>query len=65
MTVSSKVFPSIQPTLGFATMDLAANLGITIANPFTDLCYYIIATLDKNDLLFWPLYSKIATVNTF
>ena len=46
MTVSSKVFPSIQPTLGFATMDLASNLGIATATPFTDLCHYIIATMD-------------------
>ena len=27
-------------------MDLAANLGIATANPFTELCHYIIATLD-------------------
>ena len=35
----------IQSTLGFATMGIAANLGIATATSLTDLCQYIIATL--------------------
>ena len=35
----------IQSTLGFATMGIAANLGIATATSLTVLCHYIIATL--------------------
>ena len=35
----------IQSTLGYATMGIAANLGIATATLLTDLCHYIIATL--------------------
>ena len=47
----------VQSTLGFATMDIAANLYLAIARALTDLRQDI-----NSDLKFWPLCSKIATV---
>ena len=45
-------------TLGFATMVIAAKLGIATATPFTDLCHYIIATLDITTSNFGPYVAK-------
>ena len=43
-------------------MDLAANLGIATATPFTDLYHYTLATLYITTSNFGPY---VATVNTF
>ena len=43
---SQIIIIQLQSTLGFATMGIAANLGIATTTPLTDLCHYIIATLD-------------------
>ena len=48
---------SVQPTLGFATMDIVDNLDLAIGRALTDLRLYI-----NSDLKLWPLYSEIATV---
>ena len=58
MSIREEIRLDIQYTLGFATMDLAANLGIATATPFTDLCHYIIATLDITTSNFGPYVAK-------
>ena len=35
----------VQSTLGFATLGIAANLGIATATSLTDLCHYVTASL--------------------
>ena len=55
----------IQSTLGFATMGLAANLGIATANPPDGSLLLHNSDLGFNDLQFRLLCSEIATVNTF
>ena len=52
----------LQSTLGFATMDKAANLDLATARALTDLRQYINSDLVFSDLKFRPLYSEIATV---
>ena len=47
-----------ESTLGFATMGLAANLGIATATPLTDLLQFIIATLDITTSNFCPYLVK-------
>ena len=53
---------TVQSTLGFATMDKAANLDLAAARALTDLRQYINSDLVFSDLKFRPLYNKIATV---
>ena len=48
----------IQCTLGFATMGLAANLGIATATPLTTSRHYIIATLGITTPNFGPYVAK-------
>ena len=55
-------FVKVQSTLGFATMDIAANLDLATARALTDLRQYINSDLVFSDLKFRPLYSEIATV---
>ena len=43
--------------MGFATMDVVADLDFATARALTDLRQYI-----NSDLKFWPLHSEIATV---
>ena len=48
----------VQTTLGFATMGLAANLGIATVTPLTDLRHYIIANLGITIANFGPFVVK-------
>ena len=48
----------VQSTLGFTTMGLVANLGIATATPLTDLCHYILVTLDIMTTNFGPFVAK-------
>ena len=50
----------VQYSLGFATMDIAANLDLATARDLTDLHQYINSDLIFSDLKFRPLYSEIA-----
>ena len=52
----------LQSTLGFATLDKAAALGLATATPLTDLRQYINSNLGFSNLKIWLLYSKIAAV---
>ena len=52
----------VQSSLGFATMDIAANLDLATTRALTDLRQYINSDLIFSDLKFRPLYSEIATV---
>ena len=49
---------TIQSTLGFATMGIAANLGIATATPLTASCHYVIATLGITTPNFGPYVAK-------
>ena len=48
----------LQSRLGFATMDIAANLDLATARAFTDLRYYMNSDLELSELKFCPLYSE-------
>ena len=48
----------IQSTLGFATMDIAANLDLATGRSLTDLCQYINSDLVFSDLKFGPFIVK-------
>ena len=64
--ISTHSYTTKQSTLGFATMGLAANLGIGITALLTDLRQYMIATSGITTSNFDPdVVSEIATVNTF
>ena len=52
----------VQSTLGFAIMDIAANLDLATAKALTDLHEYINSDLVFSDLKFRALYSEMATV---
>ena len=52
----------VQSTLGFATMDIAANLDLATAKSLTDLCQYINSDLVFSDLKFRTVFTEIVTV---
>ena len=57
----AKLFPPvniIQSTLGFATMDIAANLDLATGRALTDLHQYINSDLVFSDLKFGPFIVK-------
>ena len=63
MSIREEIRLDIQYTLGFATMDLAANLGYSDRNPVDGPLSLHNSDLGYNDLQFSLLYSEIATVN--
>ena len=56
-SVGKESAKQLQSTLGFATMDKAANLDLATARALTDLRQYINSNLVFSDLKFWPLNS--------
>ena len=48
--------------MGFATMDVTADMDLATARALTDLRQCMNSDLVFSDLKFWPLHSEIATV---
>ena len=58
----TEIQQKVQSTLGFATLDKAANLDLATARALTDVRQYINSDLVFSDLKFKALLTEIATV---